>query len=380
MDEQGWPITWLQFHAKQGQLYGISHFKPIIGPLRFVNWCMSFLADKVAAGGKTYVGIAKDAAEEIRDQIRNGVGPFQPIEVSRMTGRSLQEVISFLNAPTFDYMNMWQMVAAVIDQIDKTLGLTELMYGTSRNQIRSAREAEVKAGNAQIRPDDMANVMESALSKMAVREMQAARMVMEGRDVEPVVGPDAAQFWDYYILQQDADQITRDFDYRIEAGSARKPNFEGLKTALNEIAQPVMGMAQAQAEAGNVAPWNGFWTLWGQANNMDVKFMMLQPPPPPDPNQPTPEMMETMAKQQESQLKQQEAQQQLAIKQQEAMLKLQELMQKMQLDQAEHRQEMRQDRERHKLEMQQTQEKNRIELTQARAKASAVTRRPSNGK
>ena len=61
--KDGWPITRLYFYDKPNSVWPISIIKPAIGYLRFINWGMSFLADKAAASSTTYIGMMKAAAQ-----------------------------------------------------------------------------------------------------------------------------------------------------------------------------------------------------------------------------------------------------------------------------------------------------------------------------
>ena len=135
---------------------------------------MSFLADKVAAASTTYVAIAKAAGAEIQDQIKSGLGPYTHIEISDLFGQRISDVVSFLDAPSFN-VEIWNMVSQVLQLIDKRTGLTELIYGLSGpTQIRSASEAEIRNQNVSIRPDDMSSQVEDWLSNCAMKEMEAA--------------------------------------------------------------------------------------------------------------------------------------------------------------------------------------------------------------
>ena len=63
-----WPFSRLHFHDKPKCVAYIND-KASYRKLRFVNWCMSFLADKVAAASTTYVAIAKAAGAEIQTRL-----------------------------------------------------------------------------------------------------------------------------------------------------------------------------------------------------------------------------------------------------------------------------------------------------------------------
>ena len=270
----GWPICRLSFYNKPGEVWPISMVKPCIGELKFVNWCMSFIADKVAAGSKIYVGCLKEAAENIRSQLTSGTGPFSVIDLERISGKSLNEVITFLQAPSFS-IDIWNMVAQVNSAIDKRLGLTELMYGQSSRQMRSAAEAQYRQQNINIRPDDMASRVEDWLSLSAIREIQAMRFVAEYEDVAPILGPVAAKVFAEQILTQDVSAITRDFSYRVEAGTARKPNKDTQIAQLTDVGQYVLPVIQQAMMSGVTRPYNAYMKSLGRAMDIEVDEFLL---------------------------------------------------------------------------------------------------------
>lgn len=323
----GWPFSKLHFYEKPKEVWPISLIKPAIGELRFVNWCMSFLADKVAASSTTYVAIAKAAGAEIQDQVKSGVGPYTHIEISEIFGRSVNDVVSFLDAPSFN-VDIWRMVSEVLDMIDKRTGLTELLYGLSGStQIRSATEADVRNQNVSVRPDDMASRVEDWLSDCAAREIIAAEWSLSAEDMKDVIGMLGASIWEQQIQQKEFERSVREFDYRIEAGSARKPNKTNKVRQLNDFAQIAMPVMQQFVQQGIDAPYNAFMRDWADANEMDVEPYII-------------DIAEIQAQQQEQE--QQQGEEEGGEEQQ---------MQEMQMQQQQQAQEMQMQVEQQKAQM-----------------------------
>ena len=366
----GWPCSRLHFYSKPRCIWPISLFKPAIGELRFVNWCMSFLADKVASSCQTYVACMKEAAAEIQKQINSSdnpakLVPYRLLTLSGLTGtQKISDVVSFLQAPDFQ-QHIWTMVSAVLELIDKRTGLTELVYGMSGRQMRSAREADVKEDKISIRPDDMASRVEDWLSHVATKEMQAAQWALTGEDMAPIIGPVAAQVWDQQMVTEEFESVTRSFSYRIEAGSARKPNKMARMDALNQFGQVALPMMQELAGAGQVGPLNAFLRDFCLAVNIDPTPYVVQPPPPPEEQGPSPEEQKLMMEQQKAQLA-------LQAEQQKAMLD-------MQLKEDDHEQELRHTEETHEQDIEYTEAMNALQMALMRNKATAATR-SGNGK
>ncbi len=352
MDEEcggGWPFARLYFYDKPGSVWPISLIKPAIGELRFVNWCMSFLADKVAATCTTYVAVAKAAGMEIQNQLKaqlegKGATPFTILEISEMLqSKSLSDLIQFIQAPNFP-ADIWTMISAVLELIDKRTGLTELIYGLTSTQMRSATEADVKNQNISIRPDDMANRMEDFVGEVAMKQMELARWVLTGQDMQPVIGQIGAMIWDGQVTTAPVDDIVRSFHFRIEAGTARKPNKSNKIRQLTEFGQFALPIFQQMAATGQIGPFNAYMHDWCKASDMDPTEYLLQPvEPPPDPAQ-------------------MKAEADIQAKQAEMEMNQQAKGTEMQMDQERHVMEMTQDMQKFQMEQQQAVAENKLQL------------------
>ena len=282
-EPEGWPCTILQWHGKPGYTYPISLIKPGIGELRFINYAMSFMATKIATSSQTMIGVAKAADNDLKAKIlESDESGFKIVEISEAIGRSVGDIISVFNLPGVT-SDMWHIIAAVTELFDRRVGLTELLYGMTRNQFRSAAEATVKAEQISVRPDDMADILENALSTLARKEAFLARWLVSPQDVAPLLGPMAAQAWQMHVQNMNPDEVLREFDFRVEAGSARKPN-KGTKVEQITQALQVLGpIAQGMIQQGNPSLMNALLEDWGRAMDIDVSKYMIPPPPPPPP-------------------------------------------------------------------------------------------------
>lgn len=280
MDDSSWPTTPLYFHEVPGDVWPMSHIKPGIGLLRFINWVFSFLAGKVRKNCTTTIGVMKAAGEDVKAQLLNGKD-FQLLEIEHAlsAGGKITDLVSVLQYPEVNG-DIWKMIEAVIGMFEQATGLDELMYGQTAHAYRSAAEANAKQNNMQLRPDDMANKVEDCLSKCAAKEAMAMRWLYEPEDVLPIVGPLGAQAWQSLIQSASIEEVVSEFDYRVEAGTARKPNREGRIAAINAAGQAFGPFLSAWAEkTGDPTGMNALMQEWAEANN--VKIPVLQPPPPP---------------------------------------------------------------------------------------------------
>lgn len=373
----GWPMTRLYFYDKPGSVWPISIIKPAIGELRFVNWCLSFLADRVAQSCTTYLAMLKSAGVKIQDQITKAVEgrgqlPFTIIELESILAANgnpkITDVISFLQAPDFNE-SIWRMVSEVLQLIDRRTGITELLAGLRGDSaMRSAEEAKVMDAHTSIRPDDMSMRTEDWLSETSAKQLYAADYLLEGADVAPVLGRIGAHVWDTRRNTEDPESISRDFNFRIEAGSSRRPNMANKQRALNEFGQFAAPILGNMAMGGMVEPWNGYVHDWCKANGLDPQPYLVQPP---DPSAPSPE--------------QQAAQAEIEAKQMELQMKAKEMGLRLTFEKQDHKQSMKQDSEKHKLEMAQLRQKGKVETQVGRQrlalqKEQAKVKKSANGK
>lgn len=353
-DIDGWPISRYTCYEKENCVWPISLFKPAIGEMRFVNWCMSFLADRVAQSCTTYIAMMKSAGTTIQKQLCGANSPFTVIEIAEALNVPVDKVVGFITAPDFPE-SIWKMLSEVISEIDEKTGVTELLQGLTSHSMRSAAEAQIKDERVSVRPDDMAARCEDFLSEVAVREIQVMRWFCEVEDVEPAVGRMGAMIYQNFIMSSPPEYTVRGFNYQVESGSARKPNKQTKIAQLTEIGQPVLSVAQAMAMQGQVGPWNAYMEDLCKAMDLDHKRYMLQEP---DPNQPSPE--------------QQQMQADIEMKVAELQLEMQKMQAELGMEQQAQAQELEHAEEMHKLTMGQKKEEMALKKQESKARAQAT--------
>jgi len=290
-DTQGWPFTPLYFHPKPGYAWPISHIRPGIGELRLLNWAMSFLATRIATSCETMVAVQKAADQTLKDQIlAPSEGGFKIVELSELVGRRIEDVMSVFQFPQVT-RDLYDIIQSVGEMFAQRTGLTELVHGYTRNQFRSAAEANIKQENISVRPDAMANDLEDCMSLLARRESLAARWLLEPQDIAPVLGPLGALAWSQNVSSQSLVALTRDFLYRVEAGSARKPN-KATKVEQMQLSVQTLGpILSGLVGSGIVAPFNALIRDWAESLDINAEPYLVpepQPPAPPPPPSPLP--------------------------------------------------------------------------------------------
>ncbi len=276
-----WPFQPIYFHSVPRKAWPMSHLKPGMGELKFLNWAYSFLAGRVRIACRDFVAIMKSAGEELKDRIKHGPD-YTVLEIEQLHG-SIDNVVKFLQHPQFN-PEIYKVIEGVTASFERRTGLTELMYGLSSRQLRSAQEAQVKADNASIRPEDMAQKVEDAMSDLARKEALALRWNLTGEDVKPVMGQMGANLWEQLVVPTDPGLVVFQLEYRVEAGSSRKPNKalerDNMQSAMQNIFPTLVTYAQS---TGIVDPVNNLMAAWARSIDLEAAGFMLPAMPPPLP-------------------------------------------------------------------------------------------------
>ncbi len=287
--DDGWPFTPIYFHTIPRDPWPLSHLAPGMGELKFLNWLWSFVASKIAITSRDFMACPKSLADEVKAVITGGKDlTLIELEHDVLAGKTIEQVVQFLNHPAFNG-DIWRVATAVADQFDRRVGLTDLMYGQSARQYRSAEEANVKQSAMNVRPDDMANKVEDAMGALAKAEALAARWHLTPDDVRPVLGPVGGWYWGQFLYTSDPGEIVHSLEYRIEAGSAKKPNRDRDALQTDQMMQTVFpALVQVCTAVGDMEPVNNLLRAWGKPREIDVDRQGILFPTPPPPQAATP--------------------------------------------------------------------------------------------
>lgn len=278
-----WPCVMHTFHDVPRQLWPMSHFKPAMGELKFLNWAISFVASKIRITSRDFIAIKKAAGDEMKNRILHGED-LTILELEATHPGTIAEIVQFLQHPQFNG-DIWKVIEWVQDAFDKRTGLSELMYGMSQRQMRSAQEASVKSDAINVRPDDMANKVEDSMTRVAKLEAIATRWHVS--DVTPLMGQAANFYWQQLIVGSDPYAMFHQLEYGIEAGSTKKANKDRDEANMNQAMQtlftPLLGIYQTNGDPTQV---NALISDWGKARGQDASkyfFPVMQMMPPPAP-------------------------------------------------------------------------------------------------
>lgn len=361
----GWPFTPLAFYEDTDTVWPIGLGRNAVGLLKFMNWILSFMADKVAITSRDVLGIVKSAATDLENQIsRKRFGPFLSFLIDKVHGEKISDVVSYIQGPEFK-ADLWRVYTECVEMFEKITGLTDLAYGISNVGIRSASEFEGRNARVNIRSDDMAATVEDWLEAVACKEMQAICALGQFEDFAKPVGEHGAAAILEYIASAGQESVLRDFNFRIVSGSSRKPNKDARKQEVQQIVTILASPFQAQAAAGDPGPMNWLIRQVAETYEFDARGALFKEPAQgADPAELQAQQMQ-MQMEQEAQLKQQ----QLAIDSEMAM---QEHGQQMAEEQSEHDLKLRHAEEEHRLKLRHQADL----LVVAKKKAEMAARKP----
>lgn len=283
-----WPVACLDFHVQHNCPWPFPHLKAGMGELKFLNWAMSFLIGKIRTTSRDFIAIKKSAGEEIKTAILEGKD-LTLLELEADHG-TISELVGFLQHPAING-DIWKIIAAVEESFDKRVGLNELMYGQGgATQIRSAAEFQGRNSNMNVRPADMAKQVEAWATEVAANEGAALRYHLRGNDVQIVMGEMGSYCWNLYVATTDLVEAFRQLEFRIEAGSTRRPNKELEVQTMSTLAQTLLPLMQQYSTAtGDVRPLNNLVADYVKALSLDPSRYQLSMPmqQPEAPGQPS---------------------------------------------------------------------------------------------
>lgn len=281
--EGAWPCSVLDFHDVPRSAWPMSHIRPALAELKAVDWLFSFLVSGIAKRSRDIIAVKQGLEENIKSQIQNGAD-LSIVELDASV-KSIKDAVEFLQYPAMNG-DIWKVLDFVMQLFERRTGLMELMYG--QGAMRSAEEASLKGDRSQIRITAMASQVEDWMGAASRLEALAAWYHLGPEDLAPVLGSTGAFLWKQVIQSQPREQVMRELDYRIEAGSVKKPNQEQQIANMTASVQTILPILMQffQASPHVINQINALLSDWARAQNLDpskylVSMEQLLPPPMP---------------------------------------------------------------------------------------------------
>jgi hypothetical protein len=290
-----WPCSLVEFKPRLGCVYSASHFKSALGELKLMNWCLSFLAGHTKWSSRPILAYAEENEPEFVDKLLNG-NDVTILKFKRSLTKNINDLVQFKEfpPPPQSVITLFNLASHLFDL---RTGLTPMMYGQSDTQDRSAAESQIKESMTMQFIDQMAKRTSEWQSQVARKESIATRTMIGPADVAPVFQEQwneqqpftapLSMLWAQYVYKPDPadlETVCREFDYRIEAESLRRPNKSRDLANIDQMMQAMGPQYMAVYQGtGNADQINWLQAQWAKARQME--------PPPPFPAAPPPPPM-----------------------------------------------------------------------------------------
>lgn len=278
----GWPFSELDFHpmVKNGG-WPMAHFKPAMAEMMAANWIYSFLLGRIHWTSRVLLFYADHINQDIRDAVENGrdleMVPYQEALV-----KDINQVIQQFEHKEVQ-QDLWRILSELNTLIDKRTGLTDLIYGMTGTQMRSAAEAEIREGLTNIRPAAMAATARDWQTDIAVKQGMLSRWKNPGRIVSHYLGEQEGgvfgSLWDQfvhvpldYLNPESIRRVVSEFEYEVVADTMKRPSVERDRENLSQIAQTMVPLYhQEYMQTGDPSMMNSF------IEKMNESFQMTTP-------------------------------------------------------------------------------------------------------
>lgn len=274
-----WPCAALDFHYIPGKAWPQAHITPGMGFQKAIDWIFTYMMARIKITCRTFMVVPKDLEDDIKNEILSGKD-LTLLEIESSNPGTLEKICQFIQMPNVA-TDIWTVLSQIQREFEKATGMTDLIYGITDRQMRSAQEANVKQQNLSVRPDDMASQVEDWMALAARNEAIAARLLDDPASIARVFGetynpqgsPDGlggwipqvgpyTRLWFELVHTQDLDRILSECDYRIESGSSKKPSVDKLRGDVDESANIVLPqLTQTYMATGNPTAVNE-WLAW----------------------------------------------------------------------------------------------------------------------
>lgn len=295
----GWPFTELDYHPIPRSAWPQAHMKPALGWIKFCSWVLSFLAGRVKNTSRLFIALSEAADDDQEEAILHG-GDLTLIRFKQIINKRIEELVQFVQAPPVG-KDIWDIFTAAMAELDKASGLSELMYGQTGKQYRSSAEAQIKNEQINVRPDDMAELTEEWQSRVARKEGIMAMLLVDAESAAPVLGETydplgmqtgpLTRLWQQFVSKpfdslnpSASSHVFREFDFRIEAGSIRKPNRDRDQANMDQAMQSVFpSLMQYFMGSGDPTQVNALLAEWAKTRDIPKELVQFPVPPPPQP-------------------------------------------------------------------------------------------------
>lgn len=284
-----WPCTPLDFYRHPRRNWPTSPLESSLPLQTFIDVVCSFLMGRVSRTCRDLIFASEGLDSRILDALR--YGKDQEVITHDQTNAELHNLAHVLQFPSVN-PDLFKTLELAQELFRQNTGLVELMYGASSRQMRSSAEAQIKQQNMSVRPEDMADRVESWMTDIAAAEATGTRLLVSPQRFGELAGEPSAmgmlgplsQAWSQLVNTDDPRRAAAELAYTVEAGSGRKKNLGQMIEDMGNAMQFIMPHAVTYMQmSGDPSLVNGLIRRWGEVHQFDVNDMMIPPPPPPQP-------------------------------------------------------------------------------------------------
>ena len=285
----GWPVVCLDYWHRvpdkdpQSSAWPIAPLEPGLGELITLNVIISHIVNRTWSSSRDFIAVLQSAHKDVEKWLKKGQD-LTVFPVKEIYG-DIQKVVQWVQQPQMK-ADMWQAVQMLTELFEKRVGLSELLYGMTAHQSRSAADAETKRAQMNIRPDHMAKQVEHWMEHCARAEKMVARWELEPKDIAAILGQHEATMWQQLITNAPVEETVREVECTVTANSVRKPNKEREVSNMAQVMSVAMPEFSKHADTtSDTGPLNTLLSKWGKSIDQDMDDFQIGPrtPPPPGP-------------------------------------------------------------------------------------------------
>jgi hypothetical protein len=274
-----WPFTELDFYNDGDSAWSVSPLRAALPLQRFIDHVYTYLLTRVRRTSRDLIVYAKEVESAIKNAIHAGFD-LQMVPYDGRPGEDLSKMISTVQFPEIrpELLDVLVRAEYAFEQIT---GMSPLLRGQTKRQIRSASEATILEGHATSRPDDYADCVEAWQTRVARKECLAVRKYVSPHQVarlfrQPPQSP-LIDLYEKWVQMPDMAEASAEWAYSVEAGSGRRRNLQKQAADAQAMVQSFAPFASQFAMAGLVEPWNTLVDKVGQGMDVSLAGMKIAP-------------------------------------------------------------------------------------------------------
>jgi len=269
-----WPMTTIDPYPNCMDAWATSSLESGLPIQEYLDQAYNWIMQRVQKNCRNLTLYSSSLEAQFEEGYESG-WDMEMIKVNGNPGEDLSKKVAIVSFPEITG-DVWRTVAFLNEEYEKITGMTPLMYGVqSGSAMRSAEEASIRNAATNSRPQDIAKAFEEANSKVAAKEGQASRLVVDPATVAPLFSepepemdadgvPDYDKWmpgqltraWMELVSTDDPRRAAAECHYTVESGSGMRKNKQWIQAAATNIIPLVMPIAQMEYSQGNPKKWN----------------------------------------------------------------------------------------------------------------------------